>query len=265
MFAPHTLRAFIMFKEMCADWYIMFSAIWVVGGSKEQNGNIMWYTNCTSPTTWWYSWYVPNNGALYLHLVDGFLTFSHLFGESLTSAFGIGFATVSVIASPHLLGLPGSTVLGEGNQNKKVTYGHLQQSHMADLKEISSLLLEFIPVGGATASASARFLAASPIFEGLAPSAASWSVRADTAVFSSSMWSEQPAEWAAKWPPSRWGRESCAEAHFCVPEPTNPLASKSWRIDSWCLNAMRGTYFVPMRKRITGWRLACLALVVWKN
>ena len=199
MFAPHTLRAFIMFKEMCADWYIMFSAIWVVGGSKEQNGNIMWYTNCTSPTTWWYSWYVPNNGALYLHLVDGFLTFSHLFGESLTSAFGIGFATVSVIASPHLLGLPGSTVLGEGNQNKKVTYGHLQQSHMADLKEISSLLLEFIPVGGATASASARFLAASPIFEGLAPSAASWSVSADTAVFSSSMWSEQPAEWAAKW------------------------------------------------------------------
>ena len=70
---------------------------------------------------------------------------------------------------------------------------------MADLKQISSLLLEFIPVGGATASASARFLAASPIFEGLAPSAASWSVRADTAVFSSSMWSEQPAEWAAKW------------------------------------------------------------------
>ena len=49
----------------------------------------------------------------------------------------------------------------------------LQQRYMADLKEISSLLLEFIPVVGATASANARFLADAPILEGLAPSAAS--------------------------------------------------------------------------------------------
>ena len=53
------------------------------------------------------------------------------------------------------------------------SYDHLQQRYMADLKEISSLLLEFIPVVGATASASARFLADAPILEGLAPSAAS--------------------------------------------------------------------------------------------